>query len=884
MDARAKSLRFLGEGKQLTIPFFQRSYVWKKENWEELLNSFDNGDVVPFLGSIILKDVPDPFNPGERMVIDGQQRLTTITILSKAILDSLPKESRDESGITDDVKSFLFFKVNASDKFKVSRVRIRHSRLDNDVYTKVIRAGLFADAPLADLDSLEPKDSKITECYFFFRKALENRTEEELEKLHNSIFSEDRKIFVLIALEHNDVNEQSIFDTINRAGVRLSTADIIKNALFKSLLDRAKQEGIPEQSVLDLYDEYWNKEFYETKEKRQQWDATRVFGNVERTNLEFLLYCVATIKWGKHKYIFSNLDIVYSEKTNGWTYAQLENLVYEIEQYANLFYVRILQFQTALSAPETLPNLKFKNHVERILLILEKFGVQMFYPYVLKRIVDAHYDYFDPSLLHDFRILESFVVRRRISGRGVTDYATKCDQIIHEPQGLQNVLVNELVSDTSLINDRDFAAGCAKIKNTETAKIILFCIELYRRQDPKYDYDSLYYSYSLEHIMPKKWQKYWSDVPVLNEDGSLFVGADDVKKAVRDKAVQNLGNYALLKEKLNASVSNRTFDSKINGYGKHDGYRKYASLLTTEELVNAFDSGHCSWNEATIYKRAAALIKEAICIWPTFEEEATVRPQLPNIEETPELPISVSVDDLSGEAFDDPLKMMEEMEQITATSQHPENAQENSHIVKEIELVSHKDFVRMVSVQAETIERLIRENRIKPDISSTNGYQGYFYKRDSIFGYVEQFGWEIVQPDSIKDRFVDMVEKMTMSYSYKPVFIKAMIQNATTDGIASIVDVVTYFESFYERRRSAGLFVEKSDSVIATAEHSFEDAQRLVLKYPYDRFAQKDMFVYDRESQVIRFHSLIWTSLTDQEKIRIIQVCDKKLEEYYKRF
>ena len=101
MDARAKSLRFLGDGKQLTIPFFQRSYVWKEENWRELLNSFENDDVVPFLGSIILKDVSDPFNPGERMVIDGQQRLTTITILVKAILDSLPIESRKESGITD---------------------------------------------------------------------------------------------------------------------------------------------------------------------------------------------------------------------------------------------------------------------------------------------------------------------------------------------------------------------------------------------------------------------------------------------------------------------------------------------------------------------------------------------------------------------------------------------------------------------------------------------------------------------------------------------------------------------------------------------------------------------------------------------------------------
>lgn len=668
MDAKAKSLHFLGEGKQLTIPFFQRSYVWKKENWLELLDSFENKDVVPFLGSIIVKDVPNVFNPGERMVIDGQQRLTTITLLAKAILDSLPSETRQESGVIDDIKALLFYKVKSSDKFPNSHVRIQHSRLDNEIYQKVIRAGLFADAPIKALEEMDPKTSAITECYFFYREKLKNKTETELEELHDAIFSADRNVFVLIALEHNDVNEQSIFDTINRAGVRLSTADIIKNAIFKACLDKAQSEERKKQDVLDLYDEYWNKQFYETEDKRKKWDATRIFGNVERTNLEFLLYCVATIKWGKHKLIFSNLDVVYSEKINTYDYAQLESLVHEIAEYGELFYNKILEYQAALSSPETLPILSYKDHVERLLLILEKFGVQMFYPYVLKRIVDAQYNYHDEDLIHDFHILESFVVRRRISGRGVTDYAIKCDQIIHEPQGLQNVLVNELVSETGLINDRDFTAGCTRIKNIETAKVILFCIELYRRQDPKYDYDSLYYNYSLEHVMPRKWEKYWFDVPVYNQDGTVFIGTDEDKKSIRDKAIDSLGNYALLKEKLNSAVSNRAFDIKINGNGKHNGYRKYTSLLTTGELVSAFDDGMHEWNEHQIHLRAASLIKEAISIWPTFADEATIPPDAPTSETKTNSPISISMDDLSGEAFDDPVKMLKEMSQMTSAT------------------------------------------------------------------------------------------------------------------------------------------------------------------------------------------------------------------------
>ena len=56
MRAEAKSLRFLGEGKKITVPFFQRNYVWSRDNWEELLSSFKQTDVMPFLGSIILKE------------------------------------------------------------------------------------------------------------------------------------------------------------------------------------------------------------------------------------------------------------------------------------------------------------------------------------------------------------------------------------------------------------------------------------------------------------------------------------------------------------------------------------------------------------------------------------------------------------------------------------------------------------------------------------------------------------------------------------------------------------------------------------------------------------------------------------------------------------
>jgi len=137
MKAEAKSLRFLGESPQkLTIPFFQRHYVWKKENWEELLESLEGLEVKPFLGSIILK-MTNSISPSEASIIDGQQRLTTLTILAKAIYDSLPGEKRENSGVRRDIEGFLFYRLNASDKFDDSYIKIEHSRIDREDYTKM---------------------------------------------------------------------------------------------------------------------------------------------------------------------------------------------------------------------------------------------------------------------------------------------------------------------------------------------------------------------------------------------------------------------------------------------------------------------------------------------------------------------------------------------------------------------------------------------------------------------------------------------------------------------------------------------------------------------------------------------------------------------------
>ena len=354
MQAKTESLRWLGEGKKLTIPFFQRNYVWEKKNWEELLYNFDNIDtVMPFIGSIIVKGVTKALGPEEKIIIDGQQRLTTLTILAKAIYDSLSEETQQDSGITTDIKNYLFYKNNTSDPFSKSIVRIEHSRIDSQYYEHIIRAGLFSNCPkIDDYEALDGTKSRIYECYKFFRSVLKSRTEDQLHKLHDALFEDKNRVFVLIVLEYGDVNEQCIFDTINRAGEKLNAADIIKNNLFKGCLDSCIEASVDKDDVCKLHDEKWAELFYGDSDSMKVWEERRVFGNVTKSNHEFILYCIAMIKWGKNfvsdnkkNSIFNLLEKVYIDNTKDYTYEQFEKLISEINALANIYRKYIIDFQ-----------------------------------------------------------------------------------------------------------------------------------------------------------------------------------------------------------------------------------------------------------------------------------------------------------------------------------------------------------------------------------------------------------------------------------------------------------------------------------------------------------------------------------------------------------
>ncbi len=863
MEAEARPLHFFGEYKELVVPFFQRRYVWKKDNWKELLQNFEQSATPPFLGSVILKEESGK----QSTIIDGQQRLTTITILAKALYDSLSAEcKRPNSGIRNSIENYLFYRDNAADNFEESQIRICHSQIDKQKYDQIISAGMLPQCGEIDLDTINERSSRIEQCYQFYREELRDWSDNDLKQLFNSMFDKDKKVLVLIELKQGDVNEQVIFDTINRAGVHLSTADIIKNNLYKHFLSTAGADRSRQKKVTDIYEKCWDKIFYDEQKTARIWENERIFGNVKHTNLEFLLYCVACIKWGEEGDMFSKLEDVYERNTRGMGYHELFNLAIEIKEYAIIFKKYVLDFKNSLESEDSTEYFKYKENVRRLLLILQRFGVQMFYPYVIKRLKEVNQDESDKQLAKDFLILESFVIRRKVSAKGTNDYTKKCYEMIKN--GIQCLISSDLANPTSSISDLDMERRLTDVSG-ETSKMILFWIELHRRACKNIDVDALEYKFTLEHIMPIKWSKYWSDVPIKDRNVIL---PPDSKEGIqlRDSAVHSIGNQTLLINSLNGSLKNAAFSLKLEGDGANrPGYQQNTLLLLTREIVDHAKNDPI-WDEVHIQQRQAELYKEFIALWPSFSEARSTRADS-SLEDN-EDPL---LDNFTEEQLADAAVLLDA---VPIAANLP--ARGDTEIGG---FLTQAELIQCVNVQRETIKRYIQEGRLVPDRVeqlSDNRNVNYFLA-EKIPQYAEQFGWTVIDEKNRKTIFLDMVRKMSMSYSYKPIFLKALLQYADDDGIVSVWSLVSYFRQFFDNRRKANLIVEKRDSVYMDMQISDDDILCNILAYPFKRFADIGAVSYDKDSHEITINQPMWVSFSENEKKEILDVCNHKLKEYF---
>ncbi len=222
MDVEARSqkvLNILTKGV-FTIPDFQREYDWDNEEVEEFLADINDikAEESYFIGHMVFEG---EYNGDAFNVIDGQQRITTITILLSVIRDLfyLTGEKDLADAIND---KFIFGKDLSNNPYVI---------LENKMPYPVLQAYVqsIPEKKNTTIKAIKSGERRIIKIYDYLYKALKNKTTEELERLRDSILNLEL-IFVAVS---DQVDAFTIFETLNATGKDLTPMDLIKNQVFR---------------------------------------------------------------------------------------------------------------------------------------------------------------------------------------------------------------------------------------------------------------------------------------------------------------------------------------------------------------------------------------------------------------------------------------------------------------------------------------------------------------------------------------------------------------------------------------------------------------------------------------------------------------------------
>jgi uncharacterized protein with ParB-like and HNH nuclease domain len=586
MEAKGESFSIFKSSSIYKIPFFQRPYIWGREEWEDLLSTLLDKTGSHFIGSVIAKEINQSSTvkmPGDYLyyeLVDGQQRFTTISILLRVIYDLSPKNYQKSM----DMESFLFCYDEKGNTF----AKVQPSKLDSIDFNKIILGDGLSEK---ERKSITDTSSKMMNCFKYFYSKLASFSIEDLRNLFNVITSPAKAIFVFVSLGIGD-KEQEIFDSVNNKGIPLTSADTIKNAIFERALNLAGDDEVKRNKVMQKYHDVWEDFFYKTQDNLNFWDKERITGRIKRTNMDVFFSCFAVIEkiFEIGNDSINDLADSYKKYICNKNYDQMIQLIDNIDGYAYFYYNELDDYDNS-------PEIDIDNQVQRILYIFNSLNMTTWYPYLLY--ILKKYDNNFQTRDKELKKMETYIIRVTVAKANSLskNYNRDCYSAINGGFTFDKALQRTDINDNMVIS------GLENIKSNYIAHMILFMIELKRRKNNKADKQSLADNFSLEHIMPQKYQANWDVdmLPVYDRDGKQVDIKVDKEKAIqiRENAIYSIGNMTLLNRALNSSISNSDFKTKVEGRGRLHGYKICSDLLITrEDILNNVRRRNNSVDEA----------------------------------------------------------------------------------------------------------------------------------------------------------------------------------------------------------------------------------------------------------------------------------------------
>lgn len=521
------------------------------------------------MGAIVLQRQGSSSSEVERrLVVDGQQRLTTLQLLLKAIQNVLV--SQNDSSSAGRLRNLTVNPDNYLGGDATNQTKIRQSNInDQDAFQKVI----------TDYQN-QRESSSIFSAYSFLKNKVHNWLDQDVESWTNRAEAIERAVTERIQIAVIDLDEEeephTIFETLNERGEPLTQSDRIKNTVMYGA--RVTDDAVKAREIWGMFeDEWWRSDTKEGKLSRKQgdrflnyWTLMKAKRDItaERVAAEFRAYIRET-----HQNDANSIENLAAQmRTAGLVYRQVEQENYSKHR---IFLRRIKIMEIGVVTP--------------FLLWLFTSNVP------------------EGTVTRCLSALESYLVRRMVCGLASTGLNRVFLEFLQE---LDDIEISQL--DTRLISFlrgknvdnrqwptdrmvREKMTSGPLPGNSSRQRMVLHGIEIGMRtgmSESLVDNGEL----TVEHLIPQKWEENWQIPEATPEAIEL-----------RNAAVKEIGNLTLITGKLNSSASNGPWEEKREALSEH------STLMLNKKLL---ESSWDAWTEADIRNRSRTLADIFLSVWP----------------------------------------------------------------------------------------------------------------------------------------------------------------------------------------------------------------------------------------------------------------------------
>ena len=578
---------------QYKIPDFQRRYVWRhEEQWEplwddveQLADSILNNDPAEshFMGAIVFKHGIFPTGTIEcRIVVDGQQRLTTLQLLMDAVQETL-----ENQGHSDQAKRLGALVQNPEE--------YRYGEQDNafKVWPTIVDRDAFRHAMSNDLSAVSYEKFRIVQAHDYFR----GQAAQWLDRFPSEAKKRDKAASVLeevvrtklqlVVIDLGNMDDPHvIFETLNARGTPLLQSDMIKN---KILHDAGVGVNEDDGEASAKKGRLWP--FLQDKGNWWAQDVGR--GLQRRPRVDVYLNHWLTLRNRKETKPYNEFNAFtkYAKEQCEMEENTIEKIATDMGDLGKIY--RHVEEKGRTDIAEFLE----RRNVMKVGVIT---------PLLLWLLSE---DLPPVTLSNCIKALESFLVRRVVCGYSARSYGEFFVGLIAKlakgsTDQADSIVVSYLTDHTAQttlwptddhLREKLINAPLYQYLQTGRLKMVLSGIEK-ALHTKKTESREMPKNLQIEHIMPRAWQDNW---PLSNSDN------ESIER--RERVIHSIGNLTLVSGPLNASLSNAPWESKKQTLAEH------SVMFLNKHIVN---HGPPVWDEDAIEERAKWLCDKAVKVWP----------------------------------------------------------------------------------------------------------------------------------------------------------------------------------------------------------------------------------------------------------------------------